>query len=345
MIFTVIPPAPVITSFSPASGSAGDVIAISGTNFSGVTSLRFNGVAANFTVQSATQITATVPQGCGSGLISVQTAGGIAYSATGFTVAATGAIALSWQDEGNTITTQATAINFVGAGVVASNTGGVVTVSISGAGGGSTSSNIVLLVHMDGSNGSTTFTDERGHIVSAQGNAQISTAQSKFGGASAYFDGTVNALSINSSNNLVFQTSDFTIECWVRLVGYNTLVIFENRGVTNDPNGFVFYIDSSGRLRLYTYTEHSLAPTAIPLNTWTHIAFCRSGSSHKLFCNGQLDFEFQLNSSFTNTTTKFIGQSFDGSSSNGLAYLDEFAIAKGIARYIASFTPPAAPFS
>ncbi|MGE3298622.1 MAG: phage tail protein, partial [Porticoccaceae bacterium] len=50
--------------------------------------------------------------------------------------------------------------------------------------------NVVALLHMDGTNGSTTFTDQKGHTFTATGNAQISTAQSKFGGASALFDGT-----------------------------------------------------------------------------------------------------------------------------------------------------------
>ncbi|MGE3429317.1 MAG: phage tail protein, partial [Hyphomicrobiaceae bacterium] len=50
--------------------------------------------------------------------------------------------------------------------------------------------NVIALLHMDGTNGSTTFTDQKGHTFTATGNAQISTAQSKFGGASALFDGT-----------------------------------------------------------------------------------------------------------------------------------------------------------
>ena len=47
-----------------------------------------------------------------------------------------------------------------------------------------------LLLHCNGTDGSTTFTDEIGKTVTANGNAQIDTAQSKFGGASGLFDGT-----------------------------------------------------------------------------------------------------------------------------------------------------------
>jgi hypothetical protein len=73
-----------------------------------------------------------------------------------------------------------------------------------------------LLLHMDGSNGSTTFTDSSSNAltVTANGNAQISTAQSKFGGASAAFDGDGDFLSIASNVAFAFGAAAFTIECW-----------------------------------------------------------------------------------------------------------------------------------
>ena len=53
----------------------------------------------------------------------------------------------------------------------------------------------VALLHMDGADTSTTFTDESGKTWTANGNAQIDTAQSVFGGASGLFDGTGDYLS------------------------------------------------------------------------------------------------------------------------------------------------------
>ena len=53
-------PAPIITGFSPASGAAGTNVVITGTNFSSVLSVAFNGLPAAFTVNSSSQITATV---------------------------------------------------------------------------------------------------------------------------------------------------------------------------------------------------------------------------------------------------------------------------------------------
>jgi hypothetical protein len=75
---------PYITSFSPTSGPVGTSVIITGGNFTGATAVKFNGVSAAFTVNSATQITATVPAGATTGRISVETPCGFAYSATDF---------------------------------------------------------------------------------------------------------------------------------------------------------------------------------------------------------------------------------------------------------------------
>jgi IPT/TIG domain len=78
---------PTITSFSPTSGPVGTSVTITGTNFTGATSVTFNNVAATtFNVNSATKITATVPSTATTGLIRVTTPGGTATSATNFTV-------------------------------------------------------------------------------------------------------------------------------------------------------------------------------------------------------------------------------------------------------------------
>jgi hypothetical protein len=80
---------PTITSFTPTSGPVGTSVVITGTNFTGATSVTFNNVAATtFTVNSATQITATVPTTATTGPIRVTTPGGTGSSLTNFTIAA-----------------------------------------------------------------------------------------------------------------------------------------------------------------------------------------------------------------------------------------------------------------
>ena len=64
---------PVISSFSPVSGVPGTRVVILGTNFTGVTAVTFNGVNAEFAVDSADQITTTAPNGAGTGILSLRT--------------------------------------------------------------------------------------------------------------------------------------------------------------------------------------------------------------------------------------------------------------------------------
>lgn len=66
-----------IGSFSPASGPAGTHVRITGTGFSGATSVTFNGQdAESFTILSNTEIDAIVPVGADVGLVRVADAGG-----------------------------------------------------------------------------------------------------------------------------------------------------------------------------------------------------------------------------------------------------------------------------
>jgi hypothetical protein len=77
---------PTVSTFSPASGSPGTTVTISGANLTGATTVTFNGAAASFTVNSSSQITATVPSTATSGSVKVATPAGTATSSTSFTV-------------------------------------------------------------------------------------------------------------------------------------------------------------------------------------------------------------------------------------------------------------------
>ena len=78
--FTFIP-APTITSFTPTKTNNGATITISGTNFTGTTSVSVGGVSvASFTIVSPSQITAVLHRNTISGSVSVTTPGGTAIS-------------------------------------------------------------------------------------------------------------------------------------------------------------------------------------------------------------------------------------------------------------------------
>jgi len=91
-------------------------------------------------------------------------------------------------------------------------------VGISGGIGGNASFT-KLLLHCDAADASTTFTDSSaaGHNFTAAGNAQIDTAQFKFGTSSALFDGTGDYINdATGSSDFAFGTGDFAVDFWVR---------------------------------------------------------------------------------------------------------------------------------
>ena len=83
-------PVPGITNISPTSGNVGSSVVIKGTNFTGASVVWFNGTNAAFTLNSGSQITATVPTNATTGPVSVIAPGGLATSTNDFTVQGTG---------------------------------------------------------------------------------------------------------------------------------------------------------------------------------------------------------------------------------------------------------------
>jgi hypothetical protein len=77
---------PVDSKFKPAKGKIGTAVSVSGSGFLQTSAVSFGGVAAAFTVESDTVISATVPSGAMTGPIVVTTLGGSAASSTDFTV-------------------------------------------------------------------------------------------------------------------------------------------------------------------------------------------------------------------------------------------------------------------
>ena len=209
--------------------------------------------------------------------------------------------------------------------------------------------NVSLLLHMDGSNGSTTFTDSSSNslLVTPSGNANTSTAQSKFGGASAYFDGTGAYLSVSANSNLAFGTSDFTVEMFLYFSVLAQMPIYETpslaaAGARN--TGFLWYLTSSNKLEVFSgNSNRGESATALTAGGWYHVAVVRSSGTFSYFIDGVKDATtFDLTTNFTDSSP-LVGRFCD---SNGYfsGYIDDLRITKGVARYTANFTPPTAAF-
>lgn len=219
--------------------------------------------------------------------------------------------------------------------------------------------NVSLLLTMNGSNGSTTFTDlsSNSFTVNAVGNTQISTAQSKFGGSSAYFDGTGDGLSVASNSAFGFGTGAFTVEFFAFLTvngAPSATTFFDFRtNITAIP--WTFYVANNGagnRIGIYYATGTSFAEwngsgPFLSLNQWYHIALVRDGSTYKIFVDGTQATLTAGSASAVNLGSSnpcYIGIGSNGSVGPYTGYIDELRITKGVARYTANFAPPSMPF-
>lgn len=221
--------------------------------------------------------------------------------------------------------------------------------------GDSNFNSVSLLLHMNGSNGSTTFADSslNSLAVTAAGNAQISTAQSRFGGASAYFDGIGDSLTIAHNQVLNLSSGNFTIEFWFYHISRaSSQVILDKDGVsgTSYPS-YACLIDTSGNCNFRLGNGAGTNPTAtfyavgvIPLLTWVHIALVKSGTTITTYLDG-----VQGSTATQGVAITDGGKALNFGYTTGVSpvlsgYIDELRITKGVARYTGAFTPPAAPF-
>ena len=186
---------------------------------------------------------------------------------------------------------------------------------------------------------------ERGSkTITAYGDAQLSTSIKKWGTASLALDGTGDYAFVQSNADFAFGTGAFCVEAWV----YNTSapgtnqVIFDFR--TTDPqyaptiyiDGATNHLHFSSNGTVYIDTGASLT-----LNTWTHIALAKSGTSTKFFKNGT-----QVGATYTDNNTYVQGPLTIGARYTATfgfhGYIDDVRVSKGTARYTSNFTAPTA---
>lgn len=214
-----------------------------------------------------------------------------------------------------------------------------------------------LLLRADGADAATSFIDTSLSpvTVTTAGHAQIDTAQFKFGGSSALFDGSGDYLTFPDSADFQVGNGDFTIDAWIRtaaISGNAQYILADYNGAgsqssivididhPNWPNKFragIMFTDSS-----YIIPVHQ---TSISANTWYHVAIVRSGPDVDIYVNGV------KGSTTYNAGTKSvraiqssgnwsIGRAGDANVFFYNGWIDEFRFSKGIARWTNSFIPP-----
>lgn len=214
---------------------------------------------------------------------------------------------------------------------------------------------VELLLHLDGANNSTTFTDSsvNARSCSAVGNAKLTTSSPKFGTASAIFDGSGDAITATIP---ALGTGDFTIEFWVNpttgssaaysrfiQIGPNATAggLWLARNASANPISFLVdtYNGSS-------YARALTGSATLASGSWAHVALTRESGVWRLFINGALDVSATFTSTGNNITATGLYVGSNDTAGESLAgQIDELRITRGVARYTAAFTAPTAAFS
>jgi hypothetical protein len=205
-----------------------------------------------------------------------------------------------------------------------------------------------LLIHFDGTDAANTYTAETGQTVSFSGNAQLDTAQKKFGSASLLLDGTTDFVTIPDNDNWFFDAGNFTIDFWVRPHDIATAQQFFTQ-FTDANNRQIFYLNGASlgyKFILGGVDKASFgAAHGFTADTWYHIAIVRNGNRYDMYKNGTSIANVTDATAFPDFTGTFnIGANPSGTESlNG--WIDEFRISKGIARWTGNFTVPTTKYS
>lgn len=212
---------------------------------------------------------------------------------------------------------------------------------------------VSLLLDFDDTNGSTNFFDRSPyrHAITAAGNAQISTTQSKFGGGSAYLDGTGDMLYVDDTRNATnFGTGAFTLEFWIYPTAgpvstYNPT--FYSNTASGDWNtgsvGFRIHHQNA----LFGFNDVLTFSSAIQNHIWTHVAIVRIANTITAYLNGSSVGSITYSGSIGNSSTRpLIGasDSYPTGREFMTGYIEDFRITKGVARYVTNFSPPQRSF-
>ena len=219
--------------------------------------------------------------------------------------------------------------------------------------------NVTLLLHGNGADGYGVFTDSSpdARVITRNG-AYISTARSKFGGASMFFDGLNDYIQTTHDDEFSWASTDFTLEYFFFNIAQSNMTHFAHASPTTEAVYWSFGTNMDGRMQLYYWTgaTHSgIGSDVMALGQWHHAALTVSGDTIRIFANGLLQATAtrvtpatpvagypiiigSRNVSYPGSTPTYVGVK------SHYGHIDEVRVTKGVARYVANFTPPTAPF-
>lgn len=216
-----------------------------------------------------------------------------------------------------------------------------------------------FLLHMDGADASTTFTDSNtggsAHTWTAAGNAQIDTADSKFGGASGLFDGNGDYITTPDHADFTLGSGDWTFDCWFKCNvagGTSQLLAGQCDNAASTASTSIVISRTTGNV-IQAYAVVGTTASTVTgttqftnaVNTgWHHLIFQRTGNTIQLFIDnvqegGNVAITGTVNDSASVWGIGTWGAIIAGTQAwNG--WLDEARLSVGIARRISTSTIP-----
>jgi hypothetical protein len=175
------------------------------------------------------------------------------------------------------------------------------------------------------------------------------TVPSLYGSGSLSFNGTNQYLTLATNAAFQMGTGDLTVEAWIFVTSTAAAdkKIFSLWG-SNAAEAYSFHLRSNNRLIWQIYTQNSpdVAALAIQPNTWTHVAWSKSGTTCYLFINGVLeDTTTGVTNSANGTAVPNIGRQPLGAQHYFPGYITNLRVVKGTALYTSDFPIPTAPLT
>lgn len=228
--------------------------------------------------------------------------------------------------------------------------------------------NTKLYIKGDEDNGVTTFIDQTGKTVTTNGDTKIKYTEdyrscifkddsasahkpypvgsakvdffSAFGSGVGYFDGVDGSmLTLDDSTDWDFGTEPFSMELYARFSSIPSQPVMIDLGGYANGVRIVYY---SNNLQAYIVGNARNIASWVPLaNTWYHLMVTRDATNIRGFVNGTLGNTIADSGNVQTSTGIRIGDSFDGATDEVVGLMDNIRISKGVARYTATFNPPA----
>jgi hypothetical protein len=222
------------------------------------------------------------------------------------------------------------------------NTGGEYMSSIYGS---TIDANTLVLLHMDGVNAGTTFTDSSPvPLTVTVNNTTTTTSEKKFGTAGGDFTVTGSYLSVPATASLNFAANaSFTFDAWYKVpsAGATLNNRFFQKG-SNHANGYGLFMSATNIY--FGYEDANVVGFArnlvVGTGNWHHIAVVRNVDAVAIYLDGVSKDTATSGTAANHNAATYLAASPSsaGSDDRWNGYMDEFRISN-VARWTSGFTP------